>query len=135
MLCADKEGKRKKSFVELSNEKREKKMKWLEVIELRSVGSNQELLESHLQMLIDEVEKEASKQTIKSYRRVMIDTDFSIHLVHDSTEGENSASPLGLRLTSALKEFGMVNHRIWVEMPRQMPRGHKGVKNNENENL
>ena len=101
-------------------------MKWIEIIELRSVGSNQDLLESHMLALIDEVEKAASKPTIKSYRRVMLDTDFSIHLVHDSTEGEISASPLGLRLASALKEFGMVNYRIWVEMPRQMPTGNEG---------
>jgi nucleoside-diphosphate-sugar epimerase len=29
---------------------------------------------------------------------------------------ENSGSPLGLRLASALKEFGLVNHSIWIEM-------------------
>jgi hypothetical protein len=103
-------------------------MKWLEVIELRSVNCNKELLESQLLELIDEVEKAASKQTIKSYRRVMIDTDFSIHLCHDSTEGENRASPLGLRIASALEEFGMVNHSIWIEIPGQMPHGCEGRK-------
>jgi hypothetical protein len=46
----------------------------------------------------------------------MIDTDFSIHLFHDSKKVEKSGSPLGLRLASALKEFGLVNHSIWIEM-------------------
>jgi len=91
-------------------------MKWLEIIELRSVDSNRELLESQLQNLINEVDKETKKQAIKSYSRVMIDTDFSIHLFHDSKKVENSGSPLGLRLASALKEFGLVNHSIWIEM-------------------
>ena len=91
-------------------------MKWLEIIELRSVNSNRELLESQLQKLINEVEKEAKKQAIKVYSRVMVDTDFSIHLFHDSKKVENSGSPLGLRLASALKEFGLVNHNIWIEM-------------------
>jgi len=29
---------------------------------------------------------------------------------------ENNGSRLGLRLASALKEFGLVNHSVWVEM-------------------
>ncbi len=91
-------------------------MKWLEIIELRSVGSNRELLESQLKKLIYEVEKEATKQAINVYSRITIDTDFRIHLFHDSKTVENSKSPLGLRLASALKEYGLVNHSIWIEM-------------------
>ena len=91
-------------------------MKWLEIIELRSVGNNRELLESQLQKLINEVDKETKKQAIMAYSRVMIDTDFSIHLFHDSKKAEKSGSQLGLRLVSALEVFGLVNHSIWIEM-------------------
>lgn len=91
-------------------------MKWLEIIELRSVGTNQELLQSHLQQLINEVKREAQKQTIKAYHHVAVKADFSIHLMHDSENADSEGSPLGLRLTSALKEFGMVNHSVWIEM-------------------
>jgi hypothetical protein len=89
-------------------------MKWLEIIELRSVERNRELLESHLQKLNNMVAKESEKQSIKIYSRVMLDTDFGIHLFHDSKEVENSGSSLGLRLASNLKEFGLVNHSIWL---------------------
>jgi hypothetical protein len=91
-------------------------MKWLEVIELRSVYSNRELLESHLRTLLAAIDKATQQQSIKSYRRVMIGNDFSIHLYHDSTKLENKGGQLGLRLASALKEFGLVNHSIWLEM-------------------
>ena len=91
-------------------------MKWLEIIEFRSVGGNRELLESHLQELIQQVGKETQMQTIKTYRRVMLDTDLSIHLFHDSKNMEQGGSPLGLRLASSLKEFGLVNHSVWTEM-------------------
>ena len=91
-------------------------MKWLEIIELRSVESNRELLESQLQKLINEVDRETKKQAIKVYSRVIVDTDFRIHLFHNSNKIDNSGSPLVLRLASALKEFGLVNHSIWVEM-------------------
>ncbi|MFC1557062.1 hypothetical protein ACFL6I_06240 [candidate division KSB1 bacterium] len=90
-------------------------MKWIEIIELRSADSNRELLETHLQKLTNEMDKEKVKQAIKVYTRVMIDTDFSIHLFHDSNKVENSGSALGLRLVSALKAFGLVNHTVWVE--------------------
>ena len=91
-------------------------MKWLEIIELRSVNRNRELLKSQLPNLINEVDKEAKKQAIKVYSRVIVDTDFRIHLFHNSNKIDNSGSPLGLRLASALKEFGLVNHSIWIEM-------------------
>ena len=91
-------------------------MKWIEIIELRSADNNRELMKSKLQKLINEMDKETKKQAIKVYSRVKIDTDFSIHLFHNSKEVENSGSPLGLRIASALKEFGLVNHSIWIEM-------------------
>ena len=91
-------------------------MKWLEIIELRTVGSDRELLESHLQELIQQVDKETQMQSIKTYRRVMLDTDLSFHLFHDSKNVERNGSPLGLRLASSLKEFGLVNHSVWTEM-------------------
>ena len=90
-------------------------MKWLENIELRTTGSNRELLESHLQELVNEMEKKLNKQAIKVYCRLMTDTNFCVHLFHDSKKAENSGSRLGLRLASALKDFGLVSHSIWVE--------------------
>ena len=104
------------SFAEPSKEKKENPMKWIEVIELRSVNSNRELLELHLRTLLAAIEKATQQQAIRSYRRVMIDNDFSIHLFHESTKVENKGSQLGLRLASVLKEFGLVNHNIWLEM-------------------
>ena len=91
-------------------------MKWIEIIELRSAGKTLEQLEIHLQEFIDQVEKETEKQTAKLYTRMMIETEFfSIHLLHDSSEVYNSGSSLGIRLVSALKSYGLVNHTIWIE--------------------
>lgn len=90
-------------------------MKWLEIIELRSVGSNRELLKRQLKALIDEAHKKAEQQAIKVYNHVAIDTDFSIHLLYDSVKADINGSPLGLQLVSTLKEFGLVNHSVWIE--------------------
>lgn len=91
-------------------------MEWLEIIELRTVDGNQELLKSQLQKLVSELDMETKKRSIKSYCRVMVHTDFSIHLSHDSTVVENGGSRLGLHLVSILREFGLVSHSIWIEM-------------------
>ena len=90
-------------------------MKWLEIIELRSIDTNRDFLQAQLQKVIDDVEMEAREQVIKAYNRVMIDVDFSIHILHDSANVENEGSLLGLHLVSALKEFGLINHTVWIE--------------------
>jgi hypothetical protein len=90
-------------------------MAWLEIIEIRAVGSNRELLELQLQDLINEVNREANLQAIKMYRHVILDTDLSIHLFHDSKNADTGCSPICTRLVSSLKDFGLVNHTIWVE--------------------
>ena len=91
-------------------------MKWIEVIQLRSVGSNRERLESKLERIIDEVDKKRKKQVIMAFSRVSLDTDFSIHILHDSKKVEKGGSRLGLSLVAVSKEFGLVNHSIWMEM-------------------
>lgn len=90
-------------------------MKWLEIIELRSMGNNRKLLESNLTNLLDELNEETEQQAIKIYNRVAVDSDLSIHLLHDSKKADIDGSPLGLRLASTLKEFGLINHSVWVE--------------------
>jgi hypothetical protein len=91
-------------------------MNWLEIIELRSAGNNRQLLASELQNLIHELDKAARREAIKAYSRMRVDSDFSIHLFHDSKEMETNGSRLGLRIAAALKAFGLVKHRIWIEL-------------------
>ncbi len=91
-------------------------MKCLEIIELRTAESNRKLLDIQMQKLIDDVAKETGAESIKAYFRVMLATDFSIHLFHDALEGDQNGSKLGLHLAATLKEFGLVNHSLWIEI-------------------
>ena len=90
-------------------------MKWLEIIELRSVGKNRKFLERDLKSLIEELNNDTEQRTIEVYSRVAVDSDFSIHLLHDSKEADINGSPLGLQLVSSLKEYGLINHSVWIE--------------------
>jgi hypothetical protein len=49
------------------------------------------------------VDNEAKEQAIKAYSCIMRDTDFSLHLYHDSELIEFGGSQLGLHITSSLK--------------------------------
>jgi hypothetical protein len=90
-------------------------MKWIEIIELRSTCNAWKELETILQEFIKQLAKETEEQKVKFYTRITMDTDFSIHLFHDSGKVENSGSPLGIKLVSALKSYGLVSHTIWIE--------------------
>ena len=82
-------------------------MKWLEIIDLRSVDSHRQLLGTQLQEFINEANEKTKKPGVKVYNCEMIDTNFSIHLFHDSKKVENRGSPLGLTHCFSFK-------RVWL---------------------
>jgi hypothetical protein len=90
-------------------------MKRIEIIELRLRCNNQVLKELNIPGLIAEVEKKTKPFTIKLYRHGSLTTDYSLHLVYNMEKIDVNGSPLGLRLVSALKEFGLINHNVWFE--------------------
>jgi hypothetical protein len=99
-----------------NNTWREINMIFLEIIEFRSSCTDCKKLKSLIYDLIDEIGKEANKMGLTAYSHISVDTDFSIHLHHDAKMMMREGSELGLRLVATLKEFGLVNHSIWIEM-------------------
>jgi hypothetical protein len=88
-------------------------MEWLEVIKLRSAGKSFGILEELL-LSMDKV-GQYGLVGIKIYRHASLETDWSVHLFWESERLEQNGSSLGLHLAQALKEFGLVDHSIWVE--------------------
>ena len=93
-------------------------MKWIEVILLRSVETNRETVESKLRRFIAMESKSGTQRKVQVYCRVPVESDFCLHLIHDSEEVEPSGSRLALRLVSALKDFGLVNHSVWFALEK-----------------
>ena len=89
---------------------------WLEIIELRTVVKNEDMVKVKVRKLIEEVENEETEQSIRVFSHLTITTDLSIHLAHSSRIVPASGSPLGLFLVSSLKEYGLVNHSILCEI-------------------
>jgi hypothetical protein len=91
-------------------------MKWVEVIHLRITVRETEQIVLIVQQLAGEAMEDRSCREVKMYRCALVDTDLSILLYHDTIKMEKNGSSLGLRITSALKEYGMVNHMTWFEV-------------------
>lgn len=90
-------------------------MEWLEIIEIRAIGNNREKLKLQLQELINDLRMEAELESVKIYRHGSLETDFSIHLFHDSKNSETDCSLICSRLVASLKDFGFVNNKVWIE--------------------
>jgi hypothetical protein len=91
-------------------------MKWLEIIKLRSAGKDSGLLEELL-LSIDRLGQTGLVE-MKTYHHAALETDLSVHLHWESGRTEKNGSALGLRLAQALKEFGLIDHSIWIEEER-----------------
>ena len=94
-------------------------MKWVEIITLRSPGS---IDRQFVDELLNGVRKsdlpsDTPKHLleIKVYHHSAVETDLSIHIYWRSEPGSQDKTPLGLRLSSALKPLGLLNHSVWVE--------------------
>jgi hypothetical protein len=94
---------------------KDEKINWIEIIQIRLTRKDQKQFESELKQLIAEV-NQATDHILTIYKKYKLDTDIRIHLHHNSSEIKQNGSPLGLRLTSAFKDYGLVNHSVWVEV-------------------
>jgi hypothetical protein len=91
----------------------------LEIIELRSNNKDYEILSKKLTRFIDDLNKEYENYRVKLYRHLTVVTDWSFH-IHIQTEiNFTSPSQVGLRISSALQEFGLVHHSVWSEEKRR----------------
>ena len=90
-------------------------MRWVEVIEFRSFNKDDALLELDFWNCLSDAIGEAHIAKIEVYNHSTLTTDIRIHVHYESAQVENQGSPLGLRLVSELKAFGVVNHTVWVE--------------------
>jgi hypothetical protein len=89
-------------------------MKHLEIIHLRSAG---EPLKALGELIAESVgELGADQEVVTLYRRDELDTDLAVHIVRSILRGRQEPSDLAMRLASALKAYGLVEHTLWKEM-------------------
>ena len=94
-------------------------MKWVEIITLRSPRKiNGQFLDELLKGIRESdlsIDPSKLPVEIRIYHHSLVETDLSIHIYWKSEQENHDKSPLGLRLSSALKPLGLLNHSVWVE--------------------
>ena len=80
-------------------------MKWLEVIKLQATADCSTLLDAVVQ---------SGLTNMKAYRHAVLKDDFCVILYWDSEQVEKNGSMPGLRLVQSLREFGLIDHSIWI---------------------
>ena len=87
-------------------------MKTLEIIHLRLAGDSP-------QTLVDVIRKSVGSapdgMELRIYHHTKLATDLAVHLHWDIAERSDQASDIGTRLASLLREYGMVEHSVWME--------------------
>ena len=89
-------------------------MNWIEIIEARSLSLKYETLKE-LKQTVTEADRMEGLKGIEMYYNASVTTDISIHVHWSTKDDQIRKSALGLRLASALTEFGRVNHTIWIK--------------------
>lgn len=87
----------------------------LEIIDVRSSRVKSKELAAELEQLVQSLAQNSDSEKIKIYTHFHYDTDFSLHLFYKIADKDHLNNQLGLRLASSLKEYGLVNHSIWIE--------------------
>ncbi len=90
-------------------------MEWLEIIELRSTVLDNTTLMTQLTDILKEINTEWKKDGIKLFSSNTIATDFSIQIAHCSGPPIEKSN-LGRHISMVLKNFGLINHKIWVKI-------------------
>ncbi len=85
--------------------------KWIEVIDVRSPQGAARTVETLLRELVSD----ATGDRVDVFRRVSLDGDFLVELRHAAGPVDARGSDVGVRIASALRERGLVNHTVWVE--------------------
>ncbi len=88
-------------------------MSGLEIIHLRS---SEEPLESLGERIRESLATEGQETEVTLYRRDGLETDLALHIRHLGVHGREGPSALALRLASALRTFGLVEHTLWNEL-------------------
>ncbi len=88
-------------------------MVWLETINIRSAGVIEARKALELCSRIAQSATPDAALRVRVYCNAIYTTDVSIHLEWNSDPGPSSV--LGNELTEALRDFGLINHTVWIE--------------------
>jgi hypothetical protein len=91
-------------------------MVWVEMIRLRTTLGRIEDATSLLHTAVLQATGEKKLLQSRIYRSASFRTDLALNLVWDSDSLREEGSTAGLSIAGALKDLGLVDHSVWVEL-------------------
>jgi hypothetical protein len=88
-------------------------MKTLEVIHLRLAGHD---LDSLTELVREAISDAPGPVGVRIYRHARVENDLLVEIHREAEKGPAEASKLGLRVSSLLRRYGLVDHSIWLEV-------------------
>lgn len=91
-------------------------MRFLEIVELRTTPVEKDEVDQRINDWLVKQKLNAVNHGIRTYKRARVDTDLHIQIYHESDVIKADFSASGIELAEMLKQYGLVNHHIWIEM-------------------
>ena len=90
-------------------------MKWVEIIQLRSLGETRRALLVELKKMAASMGDHPGGLSLEIYSHTALKSDFVIIISGESEEVGLPQNTPGVHLAYLLKEFGLVNCSLWLE--------------------
>lgn len=87
-------------------------MKILEIIHLRLAG---ETSRNMVKLMREFIGPEPEGVEVRFYCHVKLENDIAVHLHREGAGREEGPSEVGTRLAALLKDYGMVDHSVWID--------------------
>jgi hypothetical protein len=86
-------------------------MKWMEFIKIQTASSN---VDAKMLRLIEQFKESRGLLEVKVFRHASVD-DCSLCLCWNTDAPEPRGSSVGFMLCNSLKQYGLVDHAVWIE--------------------
>ena len=93
-------------------------MRWMETIKVQSATGKEHTAERQLTVLAHEVQKNPERQGLREASvssHATVPGCFALRLSWDTDDPQPRGSTLGMSLAQSLKDFGLVDHSVWIE--------------------
>lgn len=90
-------------------------MEWIEIIRLRMHQDKDRQVKIFLKAVFAELLEVPGLEKVDFYRNGSVPTDMGLHLSWRGPSAETHGSQLGVNISENLKDFGLLDHSIWVK--------------------
>jgi len=90
-------------------------MKWMESITICSGEIIQHEKVVGLLVQLEKLPSDEGLKKIRIFRHHRLDNEWGVQIDWESEKANTDKSTLGLQIAETLKEFGLINHYVWVE--------------------